>query len=540
MKSFDIKSIYSDIQSILFGRLISILRFVNIFNRRIFHHKIMKNDSRILLYASLAAVLTLILPMSYGQLQTMNVSNKPAATDNSSTDINDETSYTDTVADQSSIISHIHDSADNTNLSTDSHAIADPFQIPHYRILPEALAQSVPVSKKFTLIASSDTGKMMLPTGDKIALMTFNGTYPAPTIRVTQGDVVQITLINKDSVQHSVDFHGSQLSVVPNFGAVSAGQSKTFTFVAINPGAWAYHCEGNNAFRLWEHPMKGMVGMLIVDPKNGYKSFSTNSITPFNQTTNYFYTGKVVSPLAREFSMVFGEDYIANGVVMHSGVSVHDFDQLKMFNEIPTYTHVNGIPFGYSAPLLTLSPWSTSKLGDVMNNANLLSGNPNPALSSLTAPNSAGFTNATHIHAKAGEHVRFFLLNAGEKSLAFHIVGEQLDQVTVGNTTVAKDVDTWLIPAYGSAIVDVLFEQEGSYIGVNHDYSMLFKGQLFFIEVHSSSSTVPSNPSNAIAPRSALSSTSVVQTSCLYGIGPNAKYDNNTGDDNSFMTKCVA
>ena len=52
-----------------------------------------------------------------------------------------------------------------------------------------------------------------------------------------------------------------------------------------------------------------------------------------------------------------------------------------MFNKIPTYTHVNGVPYAYMGPLFTLPPWNTSRLSDVITNSNLLSGSPNPQIS---------------------------------------------------------------------------------------------------------------------------------------------------------------
>src|SRR6185503_15568065 len=148
--------------------------------------------------------------------------------------------------------------------------------------------------KHFTLIASE--GVTTLPTGDKISVFSFNGSVQAPTLRVTQGDVVQVTIVNPsdNGDVHSIDFHGSQLSAVPNFAAVPPGSSRDLTFVAVNPGVWAYHCEANNVFELWEHPMKGMAGMMIVDPSKGYTGFDTNNGV----------TGKVmhVAPEAREFA----------------------------------------------------------------------------------------------------------------------------------------------------------------------------------------------------------------------------------------------
>jgi nitrite reductase (NO-forming) len=414
----------------------------------------------------------------------------------------------------------------------------------HFQVIPQALMDSLVKKayatgtlKHFTLIASE--GLTTLPTKDTMVIFTFNGTYPAPTIRVTQGDVVQVTVRNPSSsgFVHSVDFHGSQLSAVPNFGAIPPGGSTTLTFIAINAGVWAYHCEANDVFGLWEHPLKGMAGMMIVDPASGYSSFTANKITSFtNQTINGLVvttgnteaTPTVISPLAREFQLVYGEWYLT------SSPPIHDFDKQKMFNEIPTYAHQNGIPFGYAGPLFTLPPWTVKHLSDVMMLQNLLPDNPDPNLSALVTPDSLGHTNTTALNVIAGDHVRFFIQNTGDKEVAWHIVGEQLDRVSVGNNILAKAVQTWNIPPYGDSTIDVVFSQPGIYAAVNHDYSLFFKGQVAIIVVWPSGTKI-FNPSNAVPPISGLPNTSILQARCLYGIGPDKVQSK---DDNTFTSKC--
>ena len=418
----------------------------------------------------------------------------------------------------------------------------------HYHIIPAALvqvlqnrAESMGTLKHFTLIATSDNGHMNLPTGDPINLMTFNGSFPAPTLRVTQGDVVQVTVINKDTEIHSIDFHGSQLSAVPNFTAIPPGQNKTLTFVAVNPGAWVYHCEANNVFELWEHPLKGMTGMLIVDPKEGYKPLTTNIVHQVGNPGNYSYETKTLSGPAREFNLLYGEYYLENGLSPHSDTVAtpeHEFSEEKMFNKIPTYTHVNGVPYAYMGPLFTLPPWNTSLLSDVITNSNLLSGNPDPQISALTTPDTQGHTAATQLNVQQGDHVRFYVNNAGDNEVAFHIVGEQLDKVMVGSSTVAEKVQTWGIPAYGDATIDVVFEQPGAFAIVNHDYSELFKGQGSIVVVWPNGQTPLPSPSNSVPPQSHTPNTSIPQQTCLYGIGPNNNYENNTKDDNQFISQC--
>ena len=84
--------------------------------------------------------------------------------------------------------------------------------------------------------------------GGKYHAMTFSGQVPAPTVRVTQGDIIRMTLTvpSTEPTPHGNDMHASQMSAVPNFGAVKPGESKTFAYVAEIPGTFKYHCSGIN------------------------------------------------------------------------------------------------------------------------------------------------------------------------------------------------------------------------------------------------------------------------------------------------------
>jgi len=76
--------------------------------------------------------------------------------------------------------------------------------------------------------------------------MTFSEQIPGPTLRVTQGDVVRMTLTVPDGepTPHGNDMHASQVTAVPTFGAVQPGTSKTFCYIAEVPGVYKYHCSG--------------------------------------------------------------------------------------------------------------------------------------------------------------------------------------------------------------------------------------------------------------------------------------------------------
>src|SRR5215472_16233167 len=106
---------------------------------------------------------------------------------------------------------------------------------------------------KVLLIANETTLK--LPQGNVIHALTFNGTVPAPTIRVTQGDMINVTLANPptNKLPHSLDNHAAIISAVPNFGPVSPGQMRSYAFIATQPGFFKYHCEGVAVLTMDQH-----------------------------------------------------------------------------------------------------------------------------------------------------------------------------------------------------------------------------------------------------------------------------------------------
>jgi FtsP/CotA-like multicopper oxidase with cupredoxin domain len=97
----------------------------------------------------------------------------------------------------------------------------------------------------------------------------FNGSIPGPTIRVTEGDIVKITLKNKTDTDHTIHVHGQKKRVVmdgvPYIGQkpVKKGESYTYEFIAGYPGTHWYHCHVDSA----HHVDMGMYGAFIVEPK---------------------------------------------------------------------------------------------------------------------------------------------------------------------------------------------------------------------------------------------------------------------------------
>ena len=105
--------------------------------------------------------------------------------------------------------------------------------------------------------------------GTKYPAWTFDGSIPGKVVRVKEGDVIDFELVNPktNKESHSMDFHAAEVDVLDEFGPVKPGNTKHFKFTAKRAGVWMYHC---GASVMAQHIARGMYGVIIVDPKEGY------------------------------------------------------------------------------------------------------------------------------------------------------------------------------------------------------------------------------------------------------------------------------
>jgi nitrite reductase (NO-forming) len=131
---------------------------------------------------------------------------------------------------------------------------------------PAALAPAsrVPV-KEFRIPIMDAT--IEIAKGVTYKSWTFGGTVPGPVIRVREGDLVRIKLVNEASMPHSIDFHAARIPMSKAFRTIVPKDSLSFEFVARDPGAYLVHC-GTPPVLL--HLMQGMYLPIIVDPKGGW------------------------------------------------------------------------------------------------------------------------------------------------------------------------------------------------------------------------------------------------------------------------------
>jgi nitrite reductase (NO-forming) len=133
--------------------------------------------------------------------------------------------------------------------------------------LPAAVGDRAPETVQIDLTAQEVIGQVA--DGTTMTYFTFNGTVPGPMFRVRVGDTVEVHFHNDTTSQfpHSVDFHAV---TGPGGGAVFTnivpGAEASFTFQALNPGLYVYHCATPSVAH---HITNGMYGMILVEPEGG-------------------------------------------------------------------------------------------------------------------------------------------------------------------------------------------------------------------------------------------------------------------------------
>jgi nitrite reductase (NO-forming) len=284
--------------------------------------------------------------------------------------------------------------------------------------------------------------------------MTFDGQVPGPTLRVTQGDVVKMTLtIPDDEVTgHGNDMHASQMSA-GNFESVNPGETSQYCYIAESAGVFKYHCSGVKLIGMDQHVLSGMYGIAIVDPINGYKKLMVEktSVAANGETSldRKFYDAD-----ALEFQLQYNQLYLT---------PEGNYDAGAMFQHHNTATVVNGMQFGYVPNMAH----NLLVNGDV--NKNIFVAQPWNGLEHKQYQSQLLFV-------ENDQHVRLFIENQGNEPVFFHIVGEILDRVVQGNRVQSAATETWLLGGSQGMIVDLVFDEPGAYAAVNHDYAAIYTG----------------------------------------------------------------
>ncbi|MDP5208515.1 copper-containing nitrite reductase [Microbulbifer sp. 2205BS26-8] len=280
-------------------------------------------------------------------------------------------------------------------------------------LVPPPIARDYPARVIVTLETIEKVGR--LSDGVDYTFWTFGGQVPGNFIRIREGDQVEFNLNNHPSskMPHNIDLHAV---TGPGGGATSSftapGHSSRFSFKALNPGLYVYHCA---TAPVGMHIANGMYGLILVEPKEG------------------------LPPVDKEFYIMQSEFY-TKGKYGEEGLQ--PFDMEKALSENPDYVVFNG------------------------------------SVGSTTGDQS--------IHANVGETVRLYVGNGGPNLVSsFHVIGEIFDKVYVeGGDMVNHHVQSTLVPAGGSAIVEFLVDVPGTFILVDHSIFRAFnKGALGMLKI---------------------------------------------------------
>jgi FtsP/CotA-like multicopper oxidase with cupredoxin domain len=176
--------------------------------------------------------------------------------------------------------------------------------------------------REFTLIIEENQNITISNAGHYFDAWTFNGTVPGPTMRMTEGDLVRINVINSKDNQHthslhmhsihaaemdgvatpvSSKSHGNNMistgDVLYESGMISPGKSFTYEFVAQPYGVYPYHCHVNPVA---DHINRGLYGMMIIDSREPREQMVEMVMTLNGYDMDYDLEGTVAPPSMTE------------------------------------------------------------------------------------------------------------------------------------------------------------------------------------------------------------------------------------------------
>lgn len=205
------------------------------------------------------------------------------------------------------------DSDSNSTLKVDGEETAQLADAPN---VPPPITRKNATKVKVFLEVKEEVGE--LADGVKYTFWTFGGKVPGKFIRIREGDLVEFHLENNpaNKMPHNIDLHAV---TGPGGGAASSftapGHSSVFSFKALNPGLYIYHCA---TAPVAMHVANGMYGLILVEPKGGLPKVDHE----YYVVQGDFYTkGKNGEKGLQPFSMVKAIDERPDYVVFNGSTS---------------------------------------------------------------------------------------------------------------------------------------------------------------------------------------------------------------------------
>lgn len=142
--------------------------------------------------------------------------------------------------------------------------------------------------------------------GATITAMTYDGRVMGPAIHARMGDTMDVHLVNRGTMGHSIDFHAGTVSPNAVMRTISPGASLDYRFTLHRSGIWLYHC---STMPMSSHIAAGMYGAVVVPPHD-------------------------LARADREYLLVQSETYLdaANGKEVDADKIAAETPDLTMFN----------------------------------------------------------------------------------------------------------------------------------------------------------------------------------------------------------------
>jgi nitrite reductase (NO-forming) len=183
----------------------------------------------------------------------------------------------------------------------------------HAPNVPPPITRNYPAK----VVVNMETVEKVMRMADGVDYMfwTFGGQVPGNFIRIREGDEVEFNLSNNpdNKMPHNIDMHAV---TGPGGGAASSftapGHTSTFSFKALIPGLFVYHCA---TAPVGMHIGNGMYGLILVEPREG------------------------LPKVDREYYVMQG-DFYTKGKYGEAGLQA--FDMEKAIKEQPDYVVFNG------------------------------------------------------------------------------------------------------------------------------------------------------------------------------------------------------
>ncbi len=269
----------------------------------------------------------------------------------------------------------------------------------------------------------------ILPDVSVKSLM-INNQIPGPTIEVTEGDIVEVKVVNYSPLPHTIHWHGMEIpnkeDGVPYVtqDPIERGESFTYRFVAEPAGTHFWHCHWSTLL----HISGGMYGPLIVHPKDPSKDLNKkyhvsqdrvmilDSIDPKWQT-------KMLAMMEKMHAME--EKSEKTGMEKSGGE--------RLFKSVAEFR--KAIEEGYKPPYLKGIPKPSYKY-------HLINGHPYP----LIPP----------VKTTVGKTVRLRLINAGNNPHYLHFHGMSLLVVAIDGFTLKNPYRLTTIPLFPGQAKDLI------------------------------------------------------------------------------------